>query len=133
MDAAPAPSSPSAFELPSPQFDTVLWRVIIFEVVVGVLDIFKVNNTLSIDAPLSIFPAISNARRPRLIMPLAVLPTKKWAPFPLLRAPVSLSYSVLSLPACMITSVWAFALLMSANGNNANEIIKQITLKKLLL
>src|SRR5512138_1476539 len=46
--------------------------------------------------PAGTFPATSKAITPRRIFPASVFPAKKWAPAPLLKLPVALSYSVLS-------------------------------------
>src|SRR6266576_5383889 len=73
---APSPSHMGAWEVPSPQSASSLCSSTV-TAPTGVIDMFMLRLTAVIVEPGGIAPAISNARTPRRISPIAVSPAKK--------------------------------------------------------
>src|SRR5438552_13430706 len=90
---APSPSSPDAWEVPSPQSASSTCSSTGYATLRGVLDMFILRVTPVIVEPAGTLPAISNASTPRRSSPIAVLPAKKWKPRALLVSPSTGSYS----------------------------------------
>jgi hypothetical protein len=92
----PAPSSPSAFDVPSPQSASSRWSLTTCKVPFFSRDRRRVRTTPVIVEPGGTFPATSKAITARRIPPSDcapvpfVLPTKKYEPAPLLTLPVTL-------------------------------------------
>jgi len=74
---APMPSSPDAWDVPSPQAASSLCNSTVLPVPLGVLDMLRVRVTPVIVEPAGTFPATSNAITPRRSSPMAVSPVKK--------------------------------------------------------
>ena len=89
---APIPSSPDAWDVPSPQSASSLCNSTVLALVEGVLDMFRVSVTPVIVEPAGTFPPTSNASTPRRISLMPVSPVKKWSPRALLRSPSAGTY-----------------------------------------
>src|SRR5437773_3471639 len=74
---APIPSSPDAWEVPSPQSASSLCSSVVLAVPEGVLDMFRVKVTPVIVEPAGTSPTTSNASTPRRSSLMAVSPVKK--------------------------------------------------------
>src|SRR5437764_6978856 len=74
---APMPSSPDAWDVPSPQAAISVCSSTVSAVVRAVLDMFRVRVTPMILEPAGMFPATSNASTPRRSSLMPVAPAKK--------------------------------------------------------
>ena len=74
---APMPSSPDAWDVPSPQSASSLCNSTVLAVLLGTLDTCMLRVTLVIVEPAGIFPAMSKASTPRRSSLMAVSPAKK--------------------------------------------------------
>src|ERR1043166_9754388 len=89
---APSPSSPVAWEVPSPQSARSLCSSTIRAVLNGVLDMLRLRVPARMVEPGGTLPAMSNAITPRRSSLIAVAPTKKCKPRALLVSPSAGSY-----------------------------------------
>jgi len=74
---APMPSSPDAWDVPSPQAASSLCNSTVLPVLLGTLDTCMLRVTPVIVEPAGTFPVMSNASTPRRSSPIAVSPVKK--------------------------------------------------------
>ena len=74
---APLPSSPGAWDVPSPQSASNLCSSVVRAVPSIVLDMFMLRLAAVIVEPVGMFPAMSKASTPRRISPKTVVPVKK--------------------------------------------------------